>query len=128
MRNAATIALSALILLAPALAHAQGASTVVPPAAGTASPAPPTTGSEIPTPPLAKPEMKKGNTALKTNGTATDSAGAAQTGADTSTAAPGGQAESSRNGALSTPGDPREKPVGPMRKGNPVTGDSQTPQ
>ncbi len=121
MNQSTIIVLSALTLLSPALAHAEGAGPVAPPAVGAANPAAPAAGSEVPTPPSTQPTLKKGNTALGTNG-GIDSATVppVAAGADTSTAAPGGQADSSKNGALSTP-------VGPERKEKPATGE-ETPK
>jgi hypothetical protein len=111
MRNSAIIVLSAIVLLAEALvAHAEVGSPVTQPAVGTANPAPPAAASDVGTPQPQKPALRA-NSALGTNGTAVDNqtAGPIATGNDTSTAAPGGQAESSKNGALSSP--PLEKPV-----------------
>jgi hypothetical protein len=105
MRNSVIIVLSAIILLAEALAvHAEVGGPVIQPAVGTANPAPPAAGSDVGTPQPRKPALD-GNSALGTNGNALDNqaAGPIATGNDTSTAAPGGQAESSKNGALSSP-------------------------
>jgi len=96
MRTAAVIAFSAIILLSPTAADAGGGNAVTNPTVGTANPAPPT-GSEIGVPANPKPALGAGGTVA---GTADNPAAA---GIDTSTAAPGGQAESSKNGALSTP-------------------------
>ena len=105
MRNSIIIVLTAVVLLAEALAaHAEGGGPVTPPAIGTANPAPPAAGSDVGGPLPQKPALN-GTSALDTNGSVVDNqaAGPATTGADTSTAAPGGHAESSANGALSTP-------------------------
>jgi hypothetical protein len=113
MRNSVIIILTAVVLLAEALAaHAEGGGPVTPSAVGTANPAPPAAGSDVGAPLPQKPALN-GNSALGTNGNVVDNqaAGTATTGADTSTAAPGGRAESSANGALSTP--PDGKPVHP---------------
>jgi hypothetical protein len=121
MRNMIAIAFSALILFTPALAHAEGTGPAAPPT-------PPAAGSDIPTPPAAQPTLKKGNTALGTNGGIdSPTAPPVAAGTDTSTAAPGGQAESSQNGALSTPIVRHQSPIGEQRKGKPVTGD-ETPK
>jgi hypothetical protein len=122
MRNSVIIVLTAIVLLAEALAaHAEGGGPVTPPAVGTANPAPPAAGSDIGPPPPQKPALN-GNSALGTNGNIVDNqaAGPLTTGADTSTAAPGGQAESSANGALSTP--PDGKPIHPDHREKPATG------
>jgi len=111
MRNSAVIILSGIVLLTQALlAHAEGGGPVTPPAVGTSNPAPPAAGSDIGAPLPQKPALK-GNNALGTNGTAVDQAGG-PVATDTSTAAPGGQAESSRNGALSSPPDAASPPDG----------------
>ena len=124
MRNTITVAFSAFILLIPAMAQAEGAGPVAPPAAGTANPAPAGAGSDIPAPAAAQPTLKKGNTALGTNGGIdSPTAPPVAAGTDTSTAAPGGQAESSQNGALSTPAEP----IGQQRHGKPIKGD-ETPK
>jgi hypothetical protein len=117
MRNTAVIILSGIVLLTQALiAHAEGGGPVTPPAVGTENPAPPAAGSDIGAPLPQKPALK-GNNALGTNGAAADNQAAGPVATDTSTAAPGGQAESSRNGALSSPPDaaspPDGKPVHP---------------
>jgi hypothetical protein len=119
MRNSVIIVLAAIVLLAEALvAHAEVGGPVTQPAVGTANPAPPVAGSEVGTSQPRKPAVN-GNSALGTNGTAIDNetAGPIATGKDTSTAAPGGQAESSKNGALSSPPD-----------GKPVHMDNETPK
>jgi hypothetical protein len=105
MSNRLIIVLAAIILMAEALAaHADDAGPVKAPAVGTANPAPPAgaapdIGQQEPPQPVLG-----GNSALKTDGTVTDNrAQGPFTGTDTSTAAPGGHAESSANGALSSP-------------------------
>ena len=121
MRNTAIIVLSALILPPQALsAHAETGGPVTTSPVGAANPAPPTAGSDVGTPQPQKPALR-GNSALGTNGSVVDNQGAGPvaTGADTSTAAPGGQAESSKNGALSTP------PNGPATPdGKPIHADN----
>jgi len=116
MRNTALIILSAIILMAQALlAHAEGGGPVTPPAVGAANPAPPAAGSDVGTPMPQKPALN-GNSALGTNGNVIDNQAAGPVATDTSTAAPGGQAESSKNGALSAPNGatpPDGKPVYP---------------
>jgi hypothetical protein len=106
MRNSVIIVLSAIVLLAEALAaHAEVGGPVAPPTVGTANPPPPAAGSDVGTPPQ-KPADDLAS-------------GPIASGTDTSTAAPGGRAESSANGALSTP--PSGKPVPPNRhKTNPA--------
>ena len=106
MRNSVIIVLSALVLLAEALvAHAEVGGPVIPPTIGTANP--PAAGSEVGAPSTQKPVDNQ-------------AAGLIASGTDTSTAAPGGQAESSANGALSTP--PNGKPVHPTHgKAKPAT-------
>jgi hypothetical protein len=105
MSNRLIIVLAAIILMAEALAaHADNAGPVKQPAVGTANPAPPAGAA----PDLGQQEAPKpvlhGNSTLKTEGTVTgNQAQGPFTGTDTSTAAPGGQAESSANGALSSP-------------------------
>jgi hypothetical protein len=103
MRNIAIVVLSAFTLLPPAFAFAGGGGPVSPPAVGAANPAPPAVG-EVGVPPTAKPSLDAAGSTVGSSGT---NAAAPPTihGADTSTAAPGGQAESSKNGALSTPPD-----------------------
>jgi hypothetical protein len=111
MRNSVIIILSAVVLLAEALvAHAEVGGPITQPAVGTANQAPSAAGSEVGTSQPRKPGLG-GNSALGTSGTAIDNqaAGPISTGNDISTAAPGGQAESSKNGALSSP--PDGKPV-----------------
>jgi hypothetical protein len=105
MRNSVIIVLSGIILLVEALvAHADNAGPVTPQAAGTANPVPPA-ASDIGQQEPPKPVLN-GNSAMKTNGIPTDGRAVGPfTGADTSTAGPGGQAESSANGALSSPPD-----------------------
>jgi hypothetical protein len=100
MRTIAITALSALVMLAAVMAHADNGGAVTAPAVGTASQAPPAAGAEIGVPQAQKP-------AIGIGGTSVDDATVAATvhGIDTSTAAPGGHAESTRNGALSTPAD-----------------------
>jgi len=123
MRNSVIIILTAIVLLAEALAaHAEVRGPVTQPAVGTANPAPPAAGSDIGPAPPQKPALN-GNSALGTNGNVVDNqaAGPAATGADTSTAAPGGHAESSANGALSTPSDGAASPDGkPIRPDHPT--------
>jgi len=105
MSNRLIIVLAAIILMAEALAaHADNAGPVKPPAVGTANPAPPAGAApDIGQQGLPQPALG-GNSALRTEGSATGSpAQGPFTGTDTSTAAPGGQAESSANGALSSP-------------------------
>jgi hypothetical protein len=107
MRNSVIIVLTAIVLLAEALAaHAEVGGPGTQPAVGTANPAPPAAGSDVGAPLPQKPALT-GKSALGTNGNVGDNQGVGQatTGADTSTAAPGGHAESSANGALSTPSD-----------------------
>ena len=102
MRIATITAFSALILSVPALAYAQGGAIGKPPAIGTTNPTPPTAGGEAVPPPIDQPAAPSvPNTALGTSRDAPKPT--APTGIDTSTAAPGGQAESSKNGALSSP-------------------------
>lgn len=110
MRNSVIIVLLGIVLAAGALAaHADNAGPVKAPAVGTANPAPPAAASDIGQPEPPKPALG-GNSAEKMNGTATDKRAVGPfPGADTSTAAPGGQAESSTNGALSSP--PNAQPV-----------------
>ena len=99
MSNRILIVLAGIILMAEALAaHADNAGPVQAPAVGTANPAPPAGAPDIGAQEPPKPVLDR-NSSLKTDGTATD----------TSTAAPGGQAESSANGALSSP--PNGQPV-----------------
>jgi hypothetical protein len=113
MRNSVLIVLLGVALAAGALAaHADNAGPVKAPAVGTANPAPPAAASDLGQPEPAKPALG-GNAAGKTNGVATDKRAVPPfAGTDTSTAAPGGQAESSANGALSSPpnGEPVHKP------------------
>ena len=105
MRNTAVIILSGIVLLTQALiAHAEGGGPVTAPTASTANPAPPAAGSDIGAPMPQKPALK-GNNAMGTGGATVDNQAAGPVATDTSTAAPGGQAESSRNGALSSPPD-----------------------
>jgi len=101
MRNSVLIVLLGIALAAGALAaHAQ---SVKAPAVGTANSAPPAAASDLGQPEPPKPVLG-GNTAGKTNGVATDKRAIPPfAGTDTSTAAPGGHAESSANGALSSP-------------------------
>jgi hypothetical protein len=87
-------ALSAVTLLSPELAFATGGGPVSPPPVGTTHPAPPAVGAEAGMPLGTKPALDPTAT-VKTPAP----------GIDTSTAAPGGEAESSKNGALSTPAD-----------------------
>lgn len=103
MRNRVLIVLMGIALTAGALAvYAEPAKT---PAVGTANPAPPAAASDIGQPEPPKPVLG-GNAAGKTNGVATDKRAVPPfAGTDTSTAAPGGHAESSANGALSSPPD-----------------------
>jgi len=116
MSNRIIILLAGIILMAEALAaHADNAGPVKAPAVGTANPAPPAGAA----PDLGQPEPPKpvlgGNSALKADGAATGTrAQGPFTGTDTSTAAPGGQAESSANGALSSP------PIASQPSGQPV--------
>lgn len=100
MRTITIAALPALVMLASVMAHADSGGVVMTPAVGTASPAPPAAGAEVGVPQAQKP-------AIGIGGTSVDDATVAATvrGIDTSTAAPGGHAESTRNGALSTPAD-----------------------
>jgi hypothetical protein len=107
MRNSVIIVLVGIALTAGALAaHAQ---SVKAPAVGAANPAPPAAASDIGQPEPPKPVLG-GNAAGKTNGVATDKRAVPPfAGTDTSTAAPGGHAESSANGALSSP--PNGQPV-----------------
>ena len=107
MRKSVLIVLLGSALTAGALAaHAQ---SIKEPAVGTANPVPPAAASDIGTQDAAKPVLG-GNSAGKTDGVAADNRAAAPfAGMDTSTAAPGGHAESSANGALSSP--PDEQPV-----------------
>ena len=124
MRNSVIIVLSAIVLLAEALvAHAEVGGPVTQPAVGTANPAPPA-ASDVGTPQPQKPALRA-NSALGTNGTAVDNqtAGPIATGNDTSTAAPGGQAESSKNGALSSPSNRASPP-----DGKPVHTENETPK
>lgn len=103
MRVASFAALSALTILAPAFAHAEGGGVVKPPAVGTAGQTPPTAGGEAVPPPIDQSTAPGApNTALGTSRDAPKPPPAA-TGVDTSTAGPGGQAESTKNGALSSP-------------------------
>jgi hypothetical protein len=104
MRNSVIIVLSGIILLVEALvAHADDAGPATGPAVGTANPPPPAAASDIGQQEPPKPVLG-GNSAMKTNGIPTDNRAVGPfTGADTSTAGPGGQAESSANGALSSP-------------------------
>jgi hypothetical protein len=96
-------ALLALTVLAPAIAFAEGGGVVKPPAIGTGAPTPPTAGGEAVPPPIDQPTAPSApNTALGTSRDA-PKAPLASTGVDTSTAGPGGQAESTKNGALSSP-------------------------
>ena len=110
MRNSVLIVVLGIALAAGALAaHAQ---SVKAPAVGTANPAPPAAASDLGQPEPPKPVLG-GNTAGKTNGVAADKRAVPPFGGtDTSTAAPGGQAESSANGALSSPpnSEPATKP------------------
>jgi hypothetical protein len=117
MRNSVIIVLLGIVLTAGALAaHADNAGPIKAPAVGTANPAPPAAASDIGTQDAPKPVLG-GNSAEKTDGAATDDRAVAPfAGTDTSTAAPGGRAESSANGALSSPpnGQPihhRQKPA-----------------
>jgi hypothetical protein len=125
MRNSVLIVLLGLALTAGALAaHAQ---SVKAPAVGTANPAPPAAASDLGQPEPPKPVLG-GNTAGKTNGVATDNRAVPPfAGTDTSTAAPGGQAESSANGALSSPpnGQPARKTHHTKK---PAESGSETPQ
>jgi hypothetical protein len=86
---------------------------VTPPAVGTANPAPPAAGSDVGKAMPPKPALN-GNRALGNNGNAVDNQGSGPVadGTDTSTAAPGGQAESSKNGALSSPPNVASPPDG----------------
>src|ERR1051326_7687110 len=113
MRNRVLIVLMGIALTAGALAaHAQ---SVKEPAIGTANPAPPAAASDLGQPEPPKPVLG-GNTAGKTNGVATDKRAVPPfAGTDTSTAAPGGQAESSTNGALSSP--PNAQPADDLHHG-----------
>jgi hypothetical protein len=130
MRNSVIIVLSAIVLMAEALAaHAEVGGPVIQPAVGTANPAPPAAGSDVGTPQPQKPALG-GNSALGTNGNAIDNqtAGPVTTGNDTSTAAPGGQAESSKNGALSSPPNGASPPNGTKPPdGKPVHADRKKP-
>ena len=124
MRNSVIIVLAGIVLMAEALvAHADNAGPVKAPAVGTANPAPPAGAPDIGAPP---PKAAPANAAV---GTSTGSVADGQAGqpaptaTDTSTAAPGGQAESSRNGALSSPPDGksvhRNKPAAAPSGGEP---------
>jgi hypothetical protein len=117
MRNRVLIVLMGIALTAGALAaHAQ---SVKEPAIGTANPAPPAAASDLGQPEPPKPVLG-GNTAGKTNGVATDKRAVPPfAGTDTSTAAPGGQAESSTNGALSSP--PNAQPADDLHHGKTPT-------
>ena len=110
MRNSVVIVLLGIALTAGALAtHADNAGPIKAPAVGTANPAPPAAAPDLGQPEPPKPVLG-GNAAGKTGGVATDRRAVPPfAGTDTSTAAPGGQAESSANGALSSP--PEGQPV-----------------
>jgi hypothetical protein len=79
------IVVSLILLLCPVAARADGGGPVKPPVVGTVA-QPPSVGSEAAIPP--KPATKADEVPL---------------GADTSTAGPDGKAESTHNGALSSP-------------------------
>ena len=121
MRNSVIILL-AIALLTPVLARADHSGPVTPPVVGTANPAP-TAGADGALV-LQKPSLSAGATALGTSGNTVDNQGSSPiaTGADTSTAAPGGQAESSKNGALSIPAE------GHHKKPKPAPDDGDTPK
>jgi hypothetical protein len=123
MRNSVIIVLSAIVLLAEALAaHAEVGGPVTQPPVGTSS-AP--AGPDLRTRAAQKPALS-GNSALGTSGNAVDTptAGLNVTGRDTSTAAPGGHAESTKNGALSSPPNTVSAPDGATpRYGEPVQPD-----
>lgn len=119
MSNSVIIVLSAIVLLAEALvAHAEVGGPITQPSVSTANPVAPAAGSDAGMSQPRKPALG-GNSALGTNGIAIDNqaSGPIATGSDTSTAAPGGQAESSKNGALSSPPD-----------GKPVHAENETPR
>jgi hypothetical protein len=114
MRTIAVILLSASMLSSPAQAIAAGGGPVGPRTVGPANPAPPAAGAEVGAPAEGKSLVE---TPLGTGADDTAKSTPAPPGIDTSTAAPGGQAESSRNGALSTPPD-ITKPAKHHKKGN----------
>jgi hypothetical protein len=91
------IASTAFTLLGTVSALADGGGPVSPPSVGTTESAPSTTAPEPAAPSAPKPTLNP----IAPSATMTP----ADKGLDTSTAAPGGQAESSKNGALSTPTD-----------------------
>lgn len=127
MRSSVIIVLLGIFLTAGALAaHADNAGPVKAPAVGTANPAPPAAASDIGQPESPKPVLG-GNAAEKTNGTAADKRAVGPfPGTDTSTAAPGGQAESSTNGALSSP--PNGQPVDQAHHRNKPAGTTGEPE
>jgi hypothetical protein len=105
MRNSILIILVGLILTAEALAaHADNAGPIKQPTVGTANPSPDSAAPDLGTPP---PKAANGADAARgTPGSLVDKPTAVpRPGADTSTAAPGGHAESTANGALSSPPD-----------------------
>ena len=124
MRNSIIIVVLGIALTAGALAvHAQ---SVKAPDIGTANPAPPSAASDIGQPDPPKPVLG-GNAAGKTGGVATDKHAVPPfAGTDTSTAAPGGHAESSANGALSSP--PNGEPVDQTDDKKPAGTNTKSPQ
>jgi hypothetical protein len=116
MRTIAVILLSTSTLLSPVQAIAAGGGPLSPPAVGPTNPAPPAAVAEVGAP-------AEGTSLVETPLGAHANDGAksppAPPGIDTSTAGPGGHAESSRNGALSTPPD-ITKPARHHKKGDPA--------
>ena len=113
MRTIAVILLATSTLLSPVQAIAAGGGPLSPPAIGPTNPAPPAAGAEVGAPAEGKPLVE---TPL---GTGANETAKSPPGLDASTAAPGGHAESSRNGALSTPPD-ITKPARHHKKGDPA--------
>jgi hypothetical protein len=112
MRNSILIILVGLILTAEALAaHADNAGPIKQPTVGTANPSPDSAATDLGTPP---PKPATGGDAAPGNtGSLVDKQTAVpRPGADTSTAAPGGHAESTANGALSSPADDQSNRLG----------------
>jgi hypothetical protein len=116
MRTIAITLLSAYTLLCPALAFAGGGGPVSPPAVGAAAPPQPESGAEVGVPHDAK-SVPGAALEAGANGAAEPATSPTHQAIDISTAAPGGHAESSRNGALSTPPD-ITKPAKHHKKGD----------
>jgi len=105
MRSAIPFALLSILLIPPAPAQAEGGGAVSGPTVGKSAPSH-TADAEVGVPQAQRPSLANGDIAPG-GGTNVPAA----KGIETSTSAQGGQAESSRNGALSTPADSsRQKP------------------